>query len=66
MVIRDWSQTEVNIGTVFGHIFLRMDIKLPLLDNHTGGIEKFSAKENFREILKVSHFYLRFSSNQKP
>ena len=27
----------------------------------TGGIEKFSAKENLGKILKVSHFYLGFS-----
>jgi len=32
----------------------------------TGGIDKFSAKENFRKILKVSHFYSGFSSNKKP
>jgi len=32
----------------------------------TGEIEKFSAKENFRKLLKVSHFYLGFSSNKKP
>jgi len=32
----------------------------------TGGIEKFSPKENFRKILKVNHFYLGFSSNKKP
>jgi len=30
----------------------------------TGGIEKFSAKENLRKILKVSHLYLSFSSNK--
>ena len=30
----------------------------------TGGIEKFSSKENFRKILKVSHFYLGFSWNE--
>jgi len=30
----------------------------------TGGIEKFSAKENFGKILKVSHFYLGFSWNE--
>ena len=30
----------------------------------TGGIEKFSAKENFGKILKVSHFNLGFSSNK--
>jgi len=27
---------------------------------HTRGIEIFSAKENFRKILKVSHLYLDF------
>jgi len=32
----------------------------------TGGIERFLAKENFRKILKVSHFYSGFSSNKKP
>ena len=30
----------------------------------TGGITKFSAKENFRKILKVSHFYLAFSLDE--
>jgi len=30
----------------------------------TGGVEKFSAKENIRKMLKVSHFYLVFSSNK--
>ena len=30
----------------------------------TGGITKFSAKENFRNILKVSHFYLAFSLDE--
>jgi len=29
--------------------------------HETGGIEKFSAKENLGKILKVSHFYLGFS-----
>ena len=28
---------------------------------NTGGIEKFSAKENFRKILNISHFYSGFS-----
>jgi len=37
-----------------------------LTNTVTGGIEKFSAKENFRKTLKVSHFYLGFSSNKKP
>jgi len=32
---------------------------------HTGSITKFSAKENFRKILKVSHFSLRFSLDEK-
>jgi len=31
----------------------------------TGGITKFSAKENFRKILKVSHFPLGFSLAEK-
>jgi len=31
----------------------------------TGGITKFSAKKIFRKILKVSHFSLRFSLNEK-
>ena len=31
----------------------------------TGGITKFSAKEIFRKILKVSHFSLRFSLNEE-
>jgi len=31
----------------------------------TGGITKFSAKENFRKILKVSHFSLGFSLDEK-
>jgi len=31
----------------------------------TGGITKFSAKENFRKILKVCHFSLEFSCNEK-
>jgi len=31
---------------------------------YTGGITKFSAKENFRKILKVSHFYLAFSPDE--
>jgi len=30
----------------------------------TGGIERFSTMENFRKILKVSHFYLEFSWNE--
>ena len=30
----------------------------------TRGIENFSAKENFRRIIKVSHFYLIFSWNK--
>jgi len=29
--------------------------------NNTGGIERFSAREIFEKILKVSHFYLGFS-----
>jgi len=31
---------------------------------YTRDIEKFSAKENFRKILKVSHFYLVFLWNE--
>jgi len=31
----------------------------------TGGITKFLAKENFRKILKVSHFSLGFSLDEK-
>jgi len=34
---------------------------LKLISDITGGIEKFLAKENFRKILKVSHFYSGFS-----
>jgi len=34
-------------------------------DLHTGGVTKFSAKENFRKILKVSHFSLGFSLDEK-
>jgi len=30
----------------------------------TGGIERFSAQETFRKILKVSHFYLAFSLDE--
>ena len=30
----------------------------------TGGITKFSAEENFRKILKVSHFYSAFSLDE--
>ena len=30
----------------------------------TGDIKRFSAKENFRKILKLGHFYLVFSSNK--
>jgi len=30
----------------------------------TGGITKFPVKENFRKILKVSHFYLAFSQDE--
>jgi len=30
----------------------------------TGGIERFSASEIFRKILKVSHFYLGFSPHK--
>jgi len=32
---------------------------------YIGGIEMFLAKENFRKMLKVMHFYLGFSPNQK-
>ena len=32
---------------------------------NTGGIERFSAQEIFGKILKVSHFYLGFSPDQK-
>jgi len=31
----------------------------------TGGITKFSAQENFRKILEVSHFSLGFSLDEK-
>ena len=31
---------------------------------HSGGITKFSAKENFTKILKVSHFSLGFSLDE--
>jgi len=31
---------------------------------YTGGIEKILAKENFRKILKVGHFYSGFSYNK--
>jgi len=30
----------------------------------SGGIEKFSAKEHFGKILKVSHFHLGFSPDK--
>jgi len=30
----------------------------------TGGITRFSARENFRKILKVGHFYLAFSQDE--
>ena len=30
----------------------------------TGGIKRFSAKENFEKILKVSHLYLGFSPDK--
>jgi len=30
----------------------------------TGSIKRFSVNENFRKILKVSHFYLGFSPNK--
>jgi len=33
-------------------------------DQYTGSIERFSAKESIRKILKVSHFYLAFSPNK--
>jgi len=36
-----------------------------LLRIYTGVITKFSAKENSRKILKVSHFYLAFSQDKK-
>jgi len=36
----------------------------PVENDDTGGIEDFSAKENFRKILKVSHFYFRYSPNK--
>ena len=32
--------------------------------SYTGGIKKFSCKENFGKILKVSHFSLGFSLNK--
>jgi len=32
--------------------------------SNTGGIKKFSDEENFRKILKASHFYLGFSWNE--
>ena len=44
---------ESKIGQIAG-------IQMP----HTGGIEKFSTKENSRKILKLSHFYLVFSPNK--
>jgi len=31
----------------------------------TRGIQKFSIKESFRKLFKVSHFYLGFLSNKK-
>jgi len=31
---------------------------------NTGGIEAFLSKENLRKILKVSHFYFKFSWNR--
>jgi len=31
---------------------------------NNGGIKRFSCKENFGKILKVSHFSLGFSSNK--
>jgi len=34
-------------------------------DTFTGGIRKFSAKDNFRKILKVSHVSLGFSLDEK-
>jgi len=36
-----------------------------LASSHTGGIAKFSAQEIFRKILKVSHFSLGFSLDEK-
>ena len=38
---------------------------LVFLQGYTGGITQFSAKENFRKILKVSHFSLEFSLDEK-
>jgi len=34
-------------------------------DRHTGGITKFSAKVNLRKILKVNHFSLGFSMDER-
>jgi len=39
-------------------------IPTPNKPRSTGGIEEFSANENIRKILKVSHFYLGFSPNK--
>ena len=39
--------------------------KLPFWKDFTGGITKFSAKEILRKILKVSHFSLRYSLDEK-
>jgi len=33
--------------------------------SHTRGVTKFSAKENFRKFLEVSHFSLGFSLDEK-
>jgi len=38
--------------------------KGPLQSPITGGIAKFLAKENFREILKVRYIYLGFSQTK--
>jgi len=35
-----------------------------VLSTCTGGMEKFSAKQNFRKTLKVSHFCLGFFPNE--
>jgi len=44
--------------------FSRVESKKSNGTLYTGGIENFSAKENFRKILKVSHFYSGFSPNK--
>jgi len=48
-------KTEKNCGKIV--VILKDIVVLP----NTGGIKKFSDKESFGKILKVSHFYLGFS-----